>query len=69
MTSFWLLEHIRLAIDLIHTLFAIDDHVDVEAAPVVRKMVDAILDVMYNPDKPIPAGEIGLCRAFQEFVI
>ena len=50
-------------------MFAIDDHADVEAAPVVREMVDAILDVLNNPYKPIPAGEIMLCRAFQELVI
>ena len=67
--SFWLLEHLRLGVDLLHVLFAIDDHADVEEAPVVRGMVDAILDVLDNPHKPIPAGEIMLCQAFQEFVI
>jgi len=32
-------------------------------------MVDALLDILDNPYKPIPAGEIMLCHAFQEFVI
>ena len=66
---FWLLDHLRLGADLLNIMFAIDDHADVEAAPVVREMVDTILDVLDNPYKPIPAGEIILCHAFQDFVI
>lgn len=66
---FWLLEHFRLGVDLLHLLFVIDDHADVETAPAVRQMVDAMLNVLDNPYKLIPAGEIMLCQAFQEFVI
>ena len=57
------------AVDLVHLVFIIDDHADIEAAPVVREMVDAMQDVLDNPYKPIPAGEITLCQACQEFVV
>ena len=69
MTLSRLLEHFRLVIDLVHLLFTVDDHADIKAAPVVREMVDAILDVLYNPYKPLPAGEIMYCQVFQEFVV
>ena len=64
-----LLEHFRLAIDLVHLLFTVDDHAGVGAAPIVRGVVGAILDVLYNPYKPLPAGEIMYCQTFQEFVV
>jgi len=50
-------------------MFITDDHAGIEPAPVIREIADAMLDVLYNPYKPVPAGEIMLCQALQEFVI
>ena len=41
-------------------LFAIDEYTDVEPEPVVREMLDIVLDAIKNPHKPRPEGEIVL---------
>lgn len=41
-------------------LFLIDECTDVEPEPVVRKMMDVVIDTLKNPDKPRPQGEIVL---------
>ena len=67
----YLLDRLRLGIDFVYTLFTTDGHADAEAAPVVRRNVDALLDVLHSPYEPPPqaAGVIMLCQAFQGFVI
>jgi len=50
-------------------LFAIvDDHGDIENAPIVRETVDAMVDVLRHPYKPRPEGENALPKALQESV-
>lgn len=38
--------------------FVVDEYTDVEPAPVVRQMVDVVIDALNNPRKPRPNGEI-----------
>jgi Delta6-protoilludene synthase len=48
--------------------FVVDEYTDVEPEPVVREMVDIVLDAIRNPYKPRPEGEIVLGRVAQELV-
>ena len=41
-----------------NVFFVVDEYTDVEPAPVVREMIDIVIDAMHNPDKPRPKGEI-----------
>ncbi|KAG6825478.1 hypothetical protein H0H92_003608 [Tricholoma furcatifolium] len=43
------------------------DKCDFEPAPVVRGMVDIVVDALKNPQKPRPEGEILLGKVAQEF--
>lgn len=40
--------------------FVVDEYTDVESAPVVREMVDIVIDALNNPHKPRPEGELVL---------
>ena len=53
-----LAEALRTGIDLMNVFFVVDEYTDVEPAPVVREMIDIVIDAMHNPDKPRPKGEI-----------
>lgn len=52
------LEHLRTGCDLMNLFFVIDEYTDVEPEPVVRAMVDIVIDALNNPNKPRPEGEI-----------
>ena len=53
-----LAEALRTGIDLMNVFFVVDEYTDVEPAPVVREMINIVIDAMHNPDKPRPEGEI-----------
>ena len=38
--------------------FLVDEYTDVEPEPVVREMVDVVIDALNHPDRPRPEGEI-----------
>lgn len=38
--------------------FVVDEYTDVEPEPVVREMVNIVIDALNNPHKPRPEGEI-----------
>jgi hypothetical protein len=48
--------------------FVVDEYTDVESAPVVREMVDIVIDALCNPHTPRPEGEIVLGRVAKEQV-
>ena len=48
--------------------FVIDEYTDVEPEPVVRNMVDIVIDALNNPHRQRPQGEILLGRVAQEYV-
>ncbi|KAJ3563357.1 hypothetical protein NP233_g8992 [Leucocoprinus birnbaumii] len=60
-------EHLRTGCDLMNLFFVVDEYTDVEPAPVVREMVDIVIDALNNPHKPRPEGEIILGKVAQEF--
>jgi hypothetical protein len=62
-------EQLRIGSDLIYLYFLIDDQTDVESVPVVRELVDIMIDALNNPDKPRPEGEAILGRMIKESVI
>ena len=41
-----------------NVFFVIDEYTDVEPQPVVREMVDIVIDALHNPHKPRPKGEV-----------
>jgi len=47
--------------------FVVDEYTDVEPAPVVREMVDIVIDALNNPEKPRPEGEILLGEVARQF--
>ena len=49
--------------------FVIDEYTDVESAPVVRGMVDIVIDAMNNPDRPRPDGEILLGEMTRQYAL
>jgi len=46
--------------------FVLDEYTDVEPAPVVRGMVDIVIDALNNPHRPRPEGEILLGLVAQQ---
>ena len=62
-------EQLRIGSDLCYLYFLIDDQTDVESGPVVRELVDIMIDALNNPDKPRPEGEAVLGRMIKESVI
>ena len=38
--------------------FVVDEYTDVEPEPVVREMMNIVIDALNNPHKPRPEGEI-----------
>ncbi|EJD08331.1 terpenoid synthase [Fomitiporia mediterranea MF3/22] len=60
-------EHLRTGCDLMNLFFAIDEYTDVEPAPVVRNMVDIVIDAMKDPHKPRPEGEVVLGEMARQF--
>lgn len=51
------MSHGSLSCDLLQLFFVIDEYTDVEPEPVVRAMIDVVIDVLHNPRKPRPTGE------------
>ncbi|EJD05124.1 terpenoid synthase [Fomitiporia mediterranea MF3/22] len=60
-------QHLRTGCDLMNLFFVIDEYTDVEPAPVVREMVDAVIDAFKNPHKPRPEGEVILGEVARQF--
>ncbi|KAL7282764.1 terpenoid synthase [Trametes coccinea BRFM310] len=60
-------DHLRTGVDLMNVFFIIDEYTDVEPAPVVREMIDAVIDAVHNPYKPRPAGETILGEVVRQF--
>ncbi|EJD05130.1 terpenoid synthase [Fomitiporia mediterranea MF3/22] len=60
-------EHLRTGCDLMNLFFVIDEYTDVEPAPVVREMVDTVIDALNNPHKPRPEGEVILGEVARQF--
>ncbi|KAF8970725.1 terpenoid synthase [Flammula alnicola] len=60
-------EHLRTGCDLMNLFFVVDEYTDVEPEPVVRAMVDIVIDALNNPHKPRPDGEILLGVVAQQF--
>ena len=59
----------RISSDLCYLYFLIDDQTDVESVPIVRELVDFMIDALNNPDKPRPEGGPILGRMVKESVI
>ena len=62
-------EQLRIGSDMLYLLLLIDDQTDIESTPVVRELVDIMIDALNNPDKPRPEGEPVLGRIVKEFVV
>ena len=62
----WHAEHLRTGCDLMNLFFVVDEYTDVESAPMVREMVDVVIDALKNPHKPRPQGEILLGQVAKE---
>ncbi|CDO77211.1 hypothetical protein BN946_scf184747.g24 [Trametes cinnabarina] len=60
-------EHLRTGIDLMNVFFVIDEYTDVEPVPVVKEMIDAVIDAVHNPHKPRPEGETILGEITRQF--
>ncbi|KAF8904746.1 isoprenoid synthase domain-containing protein [Gymnopilus junonius] len=60
-------EQLRTGCDLMNLFFVVDEYTDVEEAPVVREMVDIVIDALNNPEKPRPEGEILLGEVARQF--
>ncbi|RPD81425.1 terpenoid synthase [Lentinus tigrinus ALCF2SS1-7] len=58
---------LRIGVDLMNLVFIIDEYTDVEPAPVVREMIEVVIDALRNPDKPRPEGEIILGEITRQF--
>ena len=44
----------------IQVFFVVDEYTDVEPQPVVKEMIEAVIDAIHNPRKPRPEGEVVL---------
>lgn len=53
-----LLDHLRVAMDLMHVFFIIDEYTDVECQEEVRNMMDIASGALRNPSKSRPKDEI-----------
>lgn len=51
-----------------NTFFVIDEYTDVESEPVVREMIEIVIDAIQNPHKPRPEGEILLGEIAKQYV-
>ncbi|EJC98835.1 terpenoid synthase [Fomitiporia mediterranea MF3/22] len=60
-------KHLRSACDLMNVFFVIDEYTDVEPEPVVRNMVDIVIDALKNPHKPRPKGEVILGEITRQY--
>ena len=58
----------RVILDLVYLLFVIDDHTDAESVPRVRELVDIVIDVLHNPHKERPEGEMIIGQVAKGFV-
>ncbi|KAI0345586.1 terpenoid synthase [Trametopsis cervina] len=54
-------------LNLSQLFFVIDEYTDVEPEPVVRAMIDVVIDVLHNPHKPRPAGETVLGEITKQY--
>ena len=45
---------------MIQVFFVVDEYTDVEPQPVVKEMIEAVIDAIHNPRKPRPGGEVVL---------
>jgi len=68
-SSSYFSEQLRIGSDMLYLYMAIDDQTDAESAPVVRELVDIMIDALNDPDKPRPEGEAILGRMVKESVI
>ena len=55
-----LVEALRIGTDLMHVFFVIDEYTDVEPTSGVREIVRIVVDVLDDPEKPRPEGEMML---------
>lgn len=53
-----LIEFLRVAVDLMHLFFVIDEYTDVECEREVQSMMGTASDALRNPGKARPEGEI-----------
>ncbi|KAJ7688277.1 isoprenoid synthase domain-containing protein [Mycena rosella] len=60
-------EHLRIGCDLMNVFFIIDEYTDVENVPMVREMIDIVIDALDNPHKKRPEGEIVLGEIVRRF--
>jgi hypothetical protein len=51
-------EHLRVAMDLIHLFFIVDEYTDVESHEEARAMMEIASDALRNPEKARPKDEI-----------
>ena len=49
--------------------FVVDEYTDVEPEPVVREMINVVIDALHNPRKPRPEGEIILGEICRQSVL
>ncbi|KAL5482772.1 STS14 [Sanghuangporus weigelae] len=60
-------ELVRSTCDLMNLFFVIDEYTDVEPQPVVREMVDIVIDALENPHKPRPQSEVILGEITRQY--
>ncbi|KAI0638649.1 terpenoid synthase [Trametes polyzona] len=60
-------EGLRVGMDLMNVVFAIDEYTDVESAPAVQEMVDIVMDAIRDPRKARPEGEIILGEIARQY--
>ncbi|KAF7984104.1 hypothetical protein HWV62_16714 [Athelia sp. TMB] len=59
--------HLRSYCDLMHTVFALDEHTDVCDGPGAKAICDAAMDAIMHPDKPCPQGESVIGEIARQF--
>ncbi|KAJ7627810.1 isoprenoid synthase domain-containing protein [Mycena polygramma] len=60
-------EHLRVGCDLMNVFFIIDEYTDVENVPMVREMIDIVIDALEHPHKKRPEGEVVLGEVVRRF--
>jgi hypothetical protein len=63
------LEQLRIGSDILYLSIIADNQTDMASGPIVRELVDIMMDALNNPDKPRPEGEHMLGRMVKESVI
>lgn len=53
-------DRLRVATDLLHVLYVIDEYTDLEPSAGVREISDIVLDALRNPYKPRSKGELAM---------